>query len=185
VDDVHLQEFFAMNLPHPKDDQNLFTMIRQCFLYAIFCPKETQIFFNEEIRNLSIRHLKIKPTSDNDNIEMEYDSDVPESKVADPFEGLLIHSEKLVANASLRIMEKKLLSLSKRICTKCGSLSDTSYKCCANCKFVWYCSLACQKGDWKVHKVICEDSKLFAILDESRRSKEMSRLAKQMKSLGS
>lgn len=38
-------------------------------------------------------------------------------------------------------------------CNKCGKEGN---KRCSKCKKVFYCSIKCQKDDWKDHKVICK-----------------------------
>jgi hypothetical protein len=43
----------------------------------------------------------------------------------------------------------------KNICAMCSALGD-QMKLCAKCKQVRYCSAACQKAHWKVHKVDCK-----------------------------
>lgn len=40
-------------------------------------------------------------------------------------------------------------------CTNCGK-KDVSTKRCSGCKFVRYCTVACQKAHWKKHKPVCK-----------------------------
>ncbi|CZT41962.1 uncharacterized protein RSE6_01787 [Rhynchosporium secalis] len=40
-------------------------------------------------------------------------------------------------------------------CQKSQSDLQTSLKCCARCQTTRYCSVACQKEDWKAHKLVC------------------------------
>ena len=40
-----------------------------------------------------------------------------------------------------------------RVCV-CG---EPAAKCCSRCTKKWYCSAACQRGDWKQHKKVCVD----------------------------
>ena len=40
-------------------------------------------------------------------------------------------------------------------CINCGK-KDVSTKRCSGCKFVRYCSVACQKANWKKHKLVCK-----------------------------
>lgn len=53
---------------------------------------------------------------------------------------------------------KSRLSRSKKtvsnLCAVCSKPNCTQY--CSNCKKVYYCSLACQKADWKTHKTCCK-----------------------------
>eukprot|EP00038_Savillea_parva_P018321 m.23070 g.23070 ORF g.23070 m.23070 type:complete len:547 (-) comp4051_c0_seq1:219-1859(-) len=42
-----------------------------------------------------------------------------------------------------------------RVCHTCNNAS-TALKACAACQRVWYCSVACQKKDWRQHKVECQ-----------------------------
>jgi len=46
------------------------------------------------------------------------------------------------------------MSASKKKCAKCAK-SEGSLNACSNCHLVYYCSLGCQKSDWKKHKVSC------------------------------
>jgi hypothetical protein len=39
------------------------------------------------------------------------------------------------------------------ICSVCGEKSSLR---CSNCLGAFYCSIPCQKKDWKTHKVICK-----------------------------
>ena len=41
------------------------------------------------------------------------------------------------------------------ICSVCGEKSSLR---CSNCLGAFYCSIPCQKKDWKVHKVICKQA---------------------------
>jgi hypothetical protein len=40
------------------------------------------------------------------------------------------------------------------ICTTCDRVGT---KICSGCKSIHYCSTACQKMDWPIHKIICKD----------------------------
>jgi hypothetical protein len=43
-------------------------------------------------------------------------------------------------------------------CATCNALENklvNKFKTCSKCMNVWYCSLECQKNDWKKHKPIC------------------------------
>jgi len=44
-------------------------------------------------------------------------------------------------------------------CANCGVLekSEKQFKKCSRCGFVFYCSKACQRNDWKNHKQICKE----------------------------
>jgi len=41
-------------------------------------------------------------------------------------------------------------------CLLCGSNGQPKLMTCSRCKSVWYCSVACQKKDWKTHKPDCK-----------------------------
>ena len=41
-----------------------------------------------------------------------------------------------------------------RICSTCNKTSEL--KLCSKCKKVSYCSVACQKEDWSIHKKYCK-----------------------------
>ena len=42
-------------------------------------------------------------------------------------------------------------------CAGCGKKSSIAMKRCSRCKTMTYCSSACQKTDWKKHKLVCSD----------------------------
>lgn len=44
----------------------------------------------------------------------------------------------------------------KYICANCLKHSAKEYKCCTECKRVYYCSQECQKKDWETHKEKCK-----------------------------
>ena len=43
-------------------------------------------------------------------------------------------------------------------CANCRSLGKPKLLVCAGCKSIWYCSLSCQKADWKDHKKSCKNA---------------------------
>ena len=45
--------------------------------------------------------------------------------------------------------------------SQCKKVEDTlgDYSSCSACKSVFYCSRECQKGDWKMHKKVCQSLK--------------------------
>ena len=44
---------------------------------------------------------------------------------------------------------------SKSLCARCGVQSNDTLKRCSKCKLVYYCTVDCQRADWKKHKVVC------------------------------
>lgn len=40
----------------------------------------------------------------------------------------------------------------KRLCASCG---ETANSLCGKCTMTWYCSAACQKKAWPMHKITC------------------------------
>ena len=54
---------------------------------------------------------------------------------------------------SYDICEACVRSHSQRLCGSCGR--SNAEKRCSRCKLVYYCSLECQRGDWKKHKGGC------------------------------
>jgi ankyrin repeat protein len=47
-----------------------------------------------------------------------------------------------------------ILALFKNECGGCGSIGELLI--CEQCVLMHYCSVACQKKDWRVHKVLCK-----------------------------
>ncbi|KAJ7166416.1 hypothetical protein C8R43DRAFT_194710 [Mycena crocata] len=41
------------------------------------------------------------------------------------------------------------------VCTKCGRKSEKGLCKCSKCKRVAYCDAACQKREWRNHKILC------------------------------
>ncbi|CAO2653915.1 Nn.00g106480.m01.CDS01 [Neocucurbitaria sp. VM-36] len=44
---------------------------------------------------------------------------------------------------------------------KCAMCNHRSTKICSGCKSICYCSKACQKADWPIHKLVCKDYQEF------------------------
>ena len=42
---------------------------------------------------------------------------------------------------------------------ECEKCEGNANKRCSGCRLVFYCSTACQKQDWKFHKVTCQKNK--------------------------
>ena len=47
-------------------------------------------------------------------------------------------------------------------CNECGN-EKNALSCCARCKVTQYCSSVCQKRNWKLHKIDCEDDMVVSI----------------------
>jgi len=41
---------------------------------------------------------------------------------------------------------------------KCNLCGKDATKLCSRCKTVYYCSVECQKQNWKLHKPVCNDA---------------------------
>ena len=67
----------------------------------------------------------------------------------------------VAAEAKMKKRERKEKSLPKG-CGFCGlseKVKGHKFLACGGCKSVNYCSVDCQKGDWKIHKAICSTGK--------------------------
>jgi hypothetical protein len=42
-------------------------------------------------------------------------------------------------------------------CSFCNTSTDNLLRC-SKCKYISYCSINCQKNDWKKHKCICSNN---------------------------
>ena len=62
----------------------------------------------------------------------------------------------------------------QRSCQLCTNLTT---KKCSRCKKIFYCSVKCQKSDWKVHKLNC--SPLLNRVSEINPSAYFTKMAKQ------
>lgn len=51
----------------------------------------------------------------------------------------------------------------RRICTKCGKISDEADIRCHNCRVFYYCSITCQRNDHTYHKKICPNVYSFRL----------------------
>ncbi|KAG6336252.1 hypothetical protein ID866_2829 [Astraeus odoratus] len=60
--------------------------------------------------------------------------------------------------AAIRRWERKRSGerapLEEKRCEKCKT-KGTGLKLCARCRVTWYCSVDCQRADWKTHKLNC------------------------------
>lgn len=61
----------------------------------------------------------------------------------------------------IHLLKQRELSLRFDSCLKCKAISPVSMrsKQCAQCLFVRYCSIKCQKEDWPTHKSMCPELK--------------------------
>ena len=55
----------------------------------------------------------------------------------------------------IRKKAKQTNSLCLMICVYCKKPADNMKKC-SKCRVMHYCSVDCQKADWKTHKLICK-----------------------------
>jgi hypothetical protein len=46
-----------------------------------------------------------------------------------------------------------------KTCNSCHKPDDQGLSVCGSCKQVYYCSVECQKSDWKQHKAACKESR--------------------------
>jgi hypothetical protein len=46
-----------------------------------------------------------------------------------------------------------------KTCNSCHKPDDKGLSVCGSCKQVYYCSVECQKSDWKQHKAACKESR--------------------------
>ena len=52
--------------------------------------------------------------------------------------------------------------MSARRCEECGTVLDPAKILrCTKCKACFYCSAACQKRNWKIHKRVCSTDPLL------------------------
>jgi len=75
-----------------------------------------------------------------------------------------------VGPCSIEILTREWMLVSKwnvysRSCITCGhcnnvAIGDEKMKKCSACKVVSYCSMSCQKKNWKIHKEDCKNAKL-------------------------
>lgn len=54
------------------------------------------------------------------------------------------------------------------VCEKCRDFETTKkFKLCSSCKISYYCSIECQRKDWKIHKGCCNNlKKVWKRLDD-------------------
>lgn len=50
-------------------------------------------------------------------------------------------------------MQNKSITYNTKSCNKCGKMINL--KLCSRCRSVFYCSVDCQRSDWKLHKKNC------------------------------
>jgi formamidopyrimidine-DNA glycosylase len=60
------------------------------------------------------------------------------------------------SNIEFTARMREAMPRDKEECEKCGKHAE---KKCSACSVVYYCTLACQKQDWKFHKVTCKRNK--------------------------
>ena len=54
----------------------------------------------------------------------------------------------------IKIQAERLSELNINRCNVCNSSKNLSR--CNRCKSIWYCSVTCQKMDWRTHKKVCK-----------------------------
>lgn len=63
-------------------------------------------------------------------------------------------------------LEKEMACLN---CAKEPEIHGVELKKCMRCHISRYCSKACQKKDWKFHKLYCRDLQLVLIRDKEKK----------------
>merc|ERR1712098_668674 len=107
---------------------------------------KAKMYFRNTLQSIS----QIILESDQGELFLKLVSDLPEK----PF---LIPSESEAEKMKTHKFWGKVRALMK--CANCGALekSEKQFQKCSRCGFVFYCSKACQKSDWPIHKQICKE----------------------------
>lgn len=135
--DLHTQDF---SLLLPFSDEYYFGPFKESIKEELEKHCYTQLCPNLPVNTLEAEQYQTLLHS----IAVSYDALSPEQENFE--EGI----------RGLKRLCLQALSFSDKLCAKCSQVeSDTLFKRCARCKKVFYCSPACQKEDWGVHKQNC------------------------------
>lgn len=69
----------------------------------------------------------------------------------------ILEVQRLFRDGSAEIRRRNPEVIFRRHCALCGATDtpDAPFKRCSRCKVTCYCSDACQRGDWAVHRPAC------------------------------
>ena len=69
------------------------------------------------------------------------------------------------------VAEKNSEIPDRKLCVGCGR-NDVTPKLCSSCLSAQYCSLECQRGCWRDHKVLCKTIRDMTEREEGRKREE-------------